>query len=272
MPDIALTGTSGHLGMVVQKMLVSDGISHRVLLRRPVDYIHSGDIVYGDLEDGSVRRALLEQSQTVIHCAAKVWPRTGRNASVIHTNYELTRALFEDAVQAGVQHFIYISSIHSMVAPPPDSVFDESAGLSEDPNRPYDFSKAESERFLRRRTEMRVTIINPTAIIGPGDHYFRGMNQLFTRLYRGRLPAVTAGGFNIVDVRDAARAILTTAVKQQEGKYILTGSYYEILELARKYADLTGRKVPSLIIRPGWMRFWRAYPCRSTVWPPSHLP
>lgn len=256
--EMALTGGSGHLGYIVHSLLSRKGVAHRLLLRNPVDYIGHSEIVTGSLEESSARRKLVQNCRVLIHCAGMVWPKTGRNRQVHHVNFELTKHLYEDAAEAGVEHLVFISSIHSMVVPD-EPVFDEGAALVETPNSAYDYSKAESERFLdaqqRSGSGPTVTILSPTAIIGPGDPYLRGMNQLFHRLYHNRLPALTSGGFDIVDVRDVAFGIAEAALRRQQGKYILSGQYYTIREMAERFASICGLKVTRRVLGPRTMRW-----------------
>jgi len=259
---IALTGASGHLGYVVHKLLERDGVKQRVFLRKPVDYIDTPDIVIGSLEDESTIAELVRDCQTVIHCAGKVWPRTGRNEHVLDVNYGITRRIFKIAAQEEVRHFIYISSIHSMINPTNEKVLDENVALVEDDRLAYDFSKAESERFLREQNSMKVTILSPTAIIGPGDHYLHGMNQLFRRIIRKQLPVLTSGGFNVVDVRDVAGAALSAARSEKEGKFMVGGSFITMADLAHKYGEVTGLKVTKRVVPPWMMRLaaWLSIP------------
>ena len=256
--QVALTGASGHLGIIIHHMLLIDGIKHKVFLKAPVDYIHTEEVINGDLENESSRKELVKDCHTIIHCAGKVWPKKGKNPSVIRINCEMTKCLFMDAVEAGVKHFVYISSIHSMKTPHHDAVFDETAQLADSPYWPYDFSKAEAERFLTQRDEMKVTILNPTAIIGPGDHYYRAMNQLFHRIHNNRLPAITAGGFSVVDVRDVARAVINASSLGIEGKFILGGNYYTMVDLAKMYGEINNHQITSRVLGPRLMRFLAA--------------
>ena len=127
---IAMTGASGHLGYILHQLLKSEGLDQRILLREKVDHLKYEDSVIGDLEDPESLRALCKGCHTLIHCAAIVWPRIGKNRRVQHVNYELTKSLYQIAADSGVKHFIFISSIHSMKVPSKDSTFDETAELA----------------------------------------------------------------------------------------------------------------------------------------------
>lgn len=68
-----------------------------------------------------------------------------------------------------------------------------------------------------------------------------------TRLIRdaagGQLTAVVEGGYDFVDARDVAAAIITAALEAPKGRtYLLNGGYTPIADLVRTVAELTGRR------------------------------
>lgn len=251
---VALTGASGHLGNILLKQLVEAGFEVRILLRKPCSYIDHEDVVYGELDDESATSGLLEDCTVFIHCAAMVWPSMIQNPEVMRINYTVSKRLVEKARDLGVDHLVFISSIHSMQVPDESVVFNESAPLLDDARKPYDYSKAVMEDYLRNFKGMKVTVLNPTALIGPGDHYYRAMNQLFKRLYDGKLPAVTSGGFDVADIRDVGQAVVEVVKRQATGKYMLSGRYHTIAELAAMYAEQHGMKWKLRVLKPGAMR------------------
>lgn len=252
MPEIALTGASGHLGYVLHRMLLQQGVSHRMLLRAPVPYISHADIVLGGLENTECLHQLTRGCRAVIHCAALIWPADIPNEEVVRINYKATRQLAEVAMEVGADHFTYISSIRSMDQPGQDTVFNESAPLTSQQRRSYDYSKAMAERMLRSLEGIGVTIVNPTAIIGPGDHKHHGMNLLFRKLLKNSMPMLISGGFNVVDARDVAAAVIRATRNRVQGKFILAGKYMEVRDLALTFGDAAGIGVPARSL-PGWM-------------------
>lgn len=254
MHKIGLTGVTGHVGNGVYQKLRDAGIAYKLLMRKPLDEFADDEVVIGDLTQAEKLSEFAKGCTAIIHCAGMVWPRIGRNPEVLKVNVDGTKRLFEKCKKNGVQHFVYVSSIHSMDNPSQAEVFDETARLTIDESKPYDFSKAEVERFLLKQEGIKITIINPTAIIGPGDQNLRAMNQLFYLLYKGQLPWVTAGGFHVVDVRTVAEALLNAILLDKTGKYIVGGNPYSIKALAALYGKVNQINGKRLAIYSEFMR------------------
>ncbi|MBD0401056.1 NAD-dependent epimerase/dehydratase family protein [Flammeovirga sp. EKP202] len=239
---IALTGASGHVGYVLHKYLQKENIPHRVLVRKRTNRLTNVEQIVGDLRYQHSLQQFVNKVDTVIHSAAVVYPKYGVNEDVINVNYIYSKNLFEIAKKAGVKHFIFISSIHSMEVPI-TGVFDETAALVKDENRSYDYSKAQMERYLSQQSGIKITILNPTSIIGGGDFYFNGFNQLFRLIHFYRLPMLTQGGFDVVDVKDVVKSCIFAVQHQVEGKYILGNTYYSIPEIAKIYGNIAQKLI-----------------------------
>jgi dihydroflavonol-4-reductase len=253
MQKIAITGASGHVGFVTHKMLLAANLPHKVLLRQPNPYLQNVEVVLGDLANIDALAELVKGCSTVIHIAGIVWPSKLRNKEVVEVNVAGTKRLFEAAKKAGVQHFVYISSIHALQETNVP-VLDETGKLWEDERIVYNFSKAESERFLALQTGMKITILNPTAIIGGGDYYFNGMNQLFQKAEDKKLPMVVSGGYNVVDVKDVAKAIVYAVQHSIEGKFMIGGEYISMKALVKLYGDVNHIKVTNTALSPVAMK------------------
>ena len=250
---VAVTGVSGHVGYVTHLLLKQHNIQRRYLLREPVEYIQNEDCVIGNLATEDALEQLVKDCTTVIHIAGIVWPSFKKNKNVFDVNYQGTKKLFEIARKNGAKHFIYISSIHAFQESKSE-VLDESTPLCENSNIPYNFSKAESERFLNQQKDVKITILNPTAIIGAGDFYINGMNQIFKKIEQNKLPMVVEGGYNVVDVKDVANAIINAVRQQKEGKYLIAGNYITMYELAQLYGKINQLKVTKRVLGKTAMR------------------
>ncbi|MBQ1557109.1 MAG: SDR family oxidoreductase [Pseudomonas sp.] len=140
-----------------------DGVDARASLRVIDDFANS--LSWG---------LLLQGQDVVIHCAARVHvmhdTSTDPLAEFRKVNREDTLNIARQAAMAGVQRFIFISSIKvngEGTAPnQPYKADDASAPLD-----PYGVSKMEAEQGLRElaaETGMEVVIIRPTLVYGPG--------------------------------------------------------------------------------------------------------
>ncbi|MCB0446675.1 MAG: NAD-dependent epimerase/dehydratase family protein [Gelidibacter sp.] len=245
---IALTGATGHLGYVLHRQLLAHQIDHRILMRHQENFIQHPDFVIGSLGEEAAIKNFVKDCSVVVHVAGIVWPKKGSNKNVQQVNFEYSKQLYELARQAGMKHFVYISSIHSMIVPPLQNVFDETAALEQDQKLAYNYSKACMERYLLTQNDIKITIINPTAVIGPGDTYVNGMNQLFLRAIQNKLPMITAGGYNIVDVRTVTEAIVQAVLREKTGKYIVGDQYYKMTDLAQEFGVVNGIKVTNKVL------------------------
>jgi len=72
-------------------------------------------------------------------------------------------------------------------------------------------------------------------------------------IYKGKIPALPRGGYNFVDVRDVADAIVQALESGMDGGiYHLTGTYHTMKELSAIIGKVTGKRTPAIII-PFWM-------------------
>jgi dihydroflavonol-4-reductase len=246
---IAITGASGHLGTTLIKRLKKNGVNYTGFYRQPSNLENS---FVGELDDESSLLSFFKGKKVVVHSAGIVWPRLGLNHEVERVNYLFTKIVYEAAVKSGVEHFIFISSIHSMVDDGEGRV-DELSDLCSDPIRSYGFSKAESERFLNDRDEMTISIINPTGIIGENDYYYNSGNQMFKLFSDNKLPVLPSGGYNFVDVDDVVNVIVSVIDKKIPGKFIAGGEFYEISDIIKLYAEIVGKKAPRFKLPIGVM-------------------
>src|SRR5262249_4293786 len=124
--------------------------------------------VQGDLRDPESLKRVVEGCGIVYHVAAdyRLWARD--SAEMFKSNVEGTRAMLEAARKAGVERFVYTSTVGCIV--PPDEgkfpSFEEMQG-------PYKQSKllAEGVALEFAQSGFPVVIVNPTAPIG--DHDFK---------------------------------------------------------------------------------------------------
>jgi nucleoside-diphosphate-sugar epimerase len=130
-------------------------------------------VVPFDLDDALVQPSLCGV-RVVVHCAARVHVMQDSATDVLaeyrRVNVEGTVRLARSAAQAGVERFVYISSVKvngEMTAPGvPFRASDAPA-----PVDPYGISKREAEDALKQisaETGMQVVIIRPPLVYGPG--------------------------------------------------------------------------------------------------------
>jgi len=249
-----VTGATGFLGSHVARQLVERGERVRVLLRpssqvRAIEGLAVGRAL-GDLRDAaSLGRALAGVSR-VFHVAAdyRLWARNSQE--IYDSNVTGTRNLLEAAQRAGIERFIYTSTVATLAVPRPGRLPNEetAAGLEEMIGH-YKRSKflAEQEVFRAAGAGLPVVIVNPTAPVGPGDWKPTPTGRIILDFVNGRMPGYVDTGLNLVPVEDAAAGHLLAAERGRTGeRYILGGRNLTLKEILDVLSSISGRPAPRL--------------------------
>ena len=86
------------------------------------------------------------------------------------------------------------------------------------------------------------------------------IGQFFIDSYHRRIPALVAGGFDCVDVRDVAAAALAAEERGRCGEsYILSGGWHSNRQLARFCEQATGVPAPRLVLPVLPARLWAPF-------------
>jgi dihydroflavonol-4-reductase len=171
-------------------------------------------------------------------------------------NVDGTRNVIEACLHCGVRKLIYFSSIHAYQQAPFDQPLDEDRPLQVGDNiPPYERSKAAAEHLVRRAAVRGLAslIIIPTAILGPYDYHPSYIGGALQMLAGGRIPALVEGGYNWVDVRDVVKgAIQAERLGNSGERYILSGHWRSLVEVAQTTSRITGKSAPRLVV-PIWL-------------------
>jgi nucleoside-diphosphate-sugar epimerase len=105
---VLVTGSSGHLGEALCRVLRADGIDVTGLDLLPSPYT----AVVGSIADRRLVRRALEGIDAVLHAATLHKPHVGshRRQDFVDTNITGTLTLLEEAVAAGVRRFVFTST------------------------------------------------------------------------------------------------------------------------------------------------------------------
>jgi nucleoside-diphosphate-sugar epimerase len=173
---VAVTGPTGTFGFGLVPLLQGDARIDRVvgIARRPFDPAEHGwtkmEYRQGDVRDQDALRTAFAGADVVVHLAFLIVGGTRSTTRAI--NVEGTLNAFRAAAEAGVQRFVYASSVaaygfHS----------DNPVGMTEDwPTRPadrlfYAQEKAELEQLLRdeaaQHPELELYLLRPPVVLGP---------------------------------------------------------------------------------------------------------
>lgn len=246
-----ITGGLGFLGQYIVKAIHDHdpGAELRVLVRTQrktflgIESLERVRWVHGDLLQPGTYADSLRGADVVVHNAAMVSFRKSEAEAVVRSNVTGTRNLAEAARAADCPNFVFVSSISS-VGFNPNGLTDETMYPDLETKRrtdAYGYSKLVSEAELRGMTgDMRVVILNPSVILGPGSDRV-DMAMRAAKI----LPVIPMLGYvnSFVDVRDVARAVVLALTRGGNGeRYIVTAWNEGMVEFTRTVLRLAGRR------------------------------
>jgi dihydroflavonol-4-reductase len=238
-----VTGASGFIGWHVAKVLLDRGVPVRALVR-PQSQINGLPVekITGDLRDADSLGRAAAGCGVVYHVAAdyRLWARNPKE--LYGSNVEGTRNLLGAAKGAGVERFVYTSTV-GCIEPP-----DETGAVTiEQMSGAYKRSKFLAEVVALEERELPVIIVNPTAPIGDHDVKPTPTGRIILDFLKGDMPAFIDTGLNLVDVRDVATGHVQAAEAGKPGeRYILGCENLTLEQILQKLAALTGRKAPTI--------------------------
>jgi dihydroflavonol-4-reductase len=247
-----VTGATGFVGLHLARLLVDRGRSVRVLARPASDRRFAGELpvqfVEGDLRDPSSLQRALDGVTNVFHVAAdyRLWSKNPQE--LYESNVDGTRNLIRAARTAGVQRFIYTSTVGTIAVPGSHGLPDETTRATvDDMIGHYKKSKflAEQEVLKAVSDGFPAVIVNPTTPVGPCDWKPTPTGRIILDFLNGRMPAYVDTGMNIVAVEDVAEGHWLAAERGRIGqRYLLGARNMTLKQVLDSLAAATGRTAP----------------------------
>jgi UDP-glucose 4-epimerase len=262
---ILVTGSSGHLGDALVRVLGEDGHDVVGLDILPSPSTH----VVGSIADRGLARSAMAGMDAVLHAATLHKPHVGSHSrqAFVDVNVTGTLALLEAAVAAGVGRFVFTSTTSAFgraLTPPPGA---PAAWITEDvvpiPRNVYGVTKTAAEdvcELVHRDHGLPVLILRTSRFFPEADDrdhvraaYDDGNLKVNELLYRRA---------DLADVVSAHQRALERAPSLGFGRYIVTAttpfSRDDLAELAVDAPAVVRRLFPGYeaVFEPrGWRMF-----------------
>jgi nucleoside-diphosphate-sugar epimerase len=206
-----VTGAAGFLGSAIVEYLSDAYWEVRATDRKEPSTFSGNEFSTANILEFDQWPPLARGSDCIVHAAglAHIFDKTKAvTAPFKAINEQGTANVARAAAEAGVRHFILISSV-SVYGPFTQGVYDESAPCR--PNGPYAESKYQAEQRaidIAQRSGMALTILRLATLYGEGDP--GNVARLMRTIDRGRFIWLGDGSNrkSLLYKGDAARAIL----------------------------------------------------------------
>lgn len=200
---LAITGGTGFVGQAVLEQTSAQSLPVRALARREQALRNGVEWLRGDLSNHEMLAQLVSGARAVLHIAGVV--NTPEPNGFHEGNVVGTQAVVDAARQAGVQRFIFVSSLSA-----------REPSLSA-----YGRSKRDAEDVVKE-SGLDWTIVRPPAIYGPRD---KEILELFRAARWGVVPMPPPGRASMIHVDDLARLLLTLSLTESSDR--ITGGTFE---------------------------------------------
>jgi UDP-glucose 4-epimerase len=269
---ILVTGSAGHLGEALVRVLRADGYEVTGIDVRPSPYT----TVVGSVADRDMVRECVTGAAAVLHAATLHKPHVGSHGkqAFVDTNVTGTLTLLEEAVAAGVGSFVFTSTTSAFGRALTPGTGEPAAWITEDvvprPRNIYGVTKTAAEdlcELVHAEHGLPVVVLRTARFFPEGDDrdevreaYPDACVKANEYLYRR---------VDVADVADAHLRAIDRAARIGFGKYILSATTPFIP------ADLAGLRAdaPAVVRRlfPDYeaeyaRRGWRMFPSIGRVY------
>jgi UDP-glucose 4-epimerase len=261
-PRILVTGSSGHLGEALVRVLRDAG--QEVV---GLDVLPSAETtLVGSVADRALVRRAMEGVDGVLHSATLHKPHVGSHSweEFVETNVTGTMVLLEEAVAAGVPRFVFTSTTSAFGRALTPAAGDPAAWITEDvrpvPRNIYGVTKVAAEdlcELAHRVHELPCVVLRTSRFFPEPDDRddarasYDDANLKVLELLHRRV--------DIEDIVSAHRLALERAAEIGFGRYIISAttpfSHEDLGELRRDAAAVIRRRVPAaegVFAERGW--------------------
>jgi nucleoside-diphosphate-sugar epimerase len=226
---IFVTGATGSIGYMLAKRLSDNGLPVRVLARdvsraRNLKTLAGVEVVAGDLGQPESLHGLVAGCSVVYHAAAKILGSDP--ASYRSVNVDGTTALLDEAILAGVERFVHVSTVGVYG-------FDPAENITEDAPWPpnsnlYSTTKQHAEKAVWKVADkMPVAVARPGDVVGPQQYAW---TVQFVEKIKQRI---------LLPPTDATSGLMTVYVDNLVDALLLIGTHVDAVGQAFNVVDST---------------------------------
>lgn len=265
-----VTGATGFVGNNVVRLLAARGEKVRTFVytegkEKTALAGVPAEIVYGDIRNKSdLERLFVDETceYVFIHTAAEVdIGVTGFSQKMYDINVSGTKNVLEVCREHGVSRLVYVSSVHAITEPKKKAMTYEIENFEpKSVHGAYAKTKSTASALIMQAVNdgLNAVMVHPSGIVGPGDYSNTHTTQLVSDFAARRIPAGVTGGYDFVDVRDVAKAVVTACDTGAAGsRWLVTGGFISVknlLNVMRKVLTETpSKKEKKLKIYPMWL-------------------
>lgn len=248
-----VTGATGLIGSRLVRELLEQEYDVNVLVRSP-QKLPEGirrrvNVFQGDLMDKeSIGKAMIG-CNAVFHVAAYtgIWSKD----KMIHfrVNVTGTRNILESALNNDVGKVVYTSSAGTLSPSEGAVPVDENTPMPDNYTTGYDFSKRQAEQLCDEfgRLGLRIVVVNPTRVYGPGPlNKSNSIALIIKKYFEGKWRFIPGDGSctgNYAFVGDVAAGHVLALKNGIPGeRYILGGANVSFNEFFSRLAQVSGKK------------------------------
>jgi farnesol dehydrogenase len=249
---IFVSGATGFIGSNLVMALAKEGnIVHAIYRsKKKTENINDKNIKWfpGDILDTESLKTAMEGCEQVYHIAAYAAVSETNPGDFTKFNVQGTINVIGAAEQTGINNIVVTStagvfgpSIKGMVTEKSDSPLPHFTG--------YERSKAEAERLIADRVKkgMRIIIVSPTRVFGPGPlNESNSVTKIIKQYINGKWHILPGNGNSIgnyVYVDDIVNGHILAMQKGKTGeKYILAGENVSYNDFFQTIGKIAGKK------------------------------
>ncbi len=251
---IIITGSSGHIGYHVAKLLLERRYDVHLLLRQENVLTNKlakrGAVVHiADLQQAETFARVLQGAAGLFHVAASnTTSQTGAERTRQSTA-GLAAAVIGAALTAQVPKIVYTSSVVVLGRSSDPKRLINEGDLTTSAESPYVRGKYEAEQFCRKQIESGadIRIVYPSWVVGPDDPKCTPPHKLIRDFVAKGQRFWFLGGISVAHVEDVAEAHVSAfEVGAPRGRYVLGGANLTFRSFYNLLAQFSGRKAPRI--------------------------